>query len=241
MSENRYNVFSRKKADSPLETHNPSLFEKIGGESVVGQAVDVFYRRVMRDARINYFFFGVNITEQAEKQKAFLTMVCGGPHQYTGRDMSQSHAKLLSMGMNDRHFNLVMDHLQGALEELQVDELLVTEVLAIAESTREEVMGRKTAGQERASGREGRSQPPARIEPSAPPAPGRYLETAGPKRGTVGSIMSGRVVTLQPDTSIRDAVELFAQGEFQAVPVINAQGQLLGILTANDLLRETLR
>jgi CBS-domain-containing membrane protein len=67
------------------------------------------------------------------------------------------------------------------------------------------------------------------------------MESLGPKRGTVGSIMSGRVVTVQPDTAIRDAMELFAQGEVQAVPVINAQGQLLGILTANDLLREALR
>lgn len=241
MSENRYNVFSRKKAEPVLETHNPSLYEKIGGESVVGAAVDVFYRRVMRDARINYFFFGVNITEQAEKQKAFLTMVFGGPHQYTGRDMGQSHAKLLAMGMNDRHFNLVMDHLQGALEELQVDERLVKEVLAIAESTREDVMGRKARAQIPRSGREGVTQPPSRIESAVYPTAGRPMESLGPKRGTVGSIMSGRVVTVQPDTAIRDAMELFAQGEVQAVPVINAQGQLLGILTANDLLREALR
>lgn len=244
MSENRYSVFSRKKTDQPLETENRTLYEKIGGAAVVGQAVDVFYRRVMRDARINYFFFGVNVTEQAEKQKAFLSMVFGGPHQYTGRDMRHSHSKLLAMGMNDRHFNIVLDHLEAALTELGVEQGLVEAVLAIAESTREDVMGRRAAN------------PPAAardvLRPDAPPvlrkegglmtAPPRHTDAKaqGHPRGTVGSIMSGRVITIHPEASIQDAISVFAQSELQSIAVVNAQGQLVGQLTANDVLKASL-
>ena len=46
------------------------------------------------------------------------------------------------MGLNDKHFDVVMDHLGATLRELEVPENLVEQVLAIAESTRSDVLGR---------------------------------------------------------------------------------------------------
>src|ERR1700693_4633273 len=63
------------------------LYEEIGGEAAVNAAVDVFYRKVLKDERIKHFFDGVDMDKQASKQKAFLTMAFGGPHNYTGLDM----------------------------------------------------------------------------------------------------------------------------------------------------------
>lgn len=133
-----------EKQPPPEATANaePSLYDQLGGQDAVNAAVDIFYRKVVGDARINYFFFGVNVAEQAKKQKAFLTMAFGGPHHYTGQDMRRGHAKLVDMGLNDRHFDIVLDHLRDTLSELDVVEKLIDDVIAIAESTRKDVLGR---------------------------------------------------------------------------------------------------
>ncbi len=121
---------------------NQSLFEKLGGEAAVDAAVDIFYRRVLSDHRINRFFENVDMEKQAAKQKAFLTMAFGGPNNYTGADMRKAHAHLVEKGLNDTHFDAVMEHLTGTLEELKVPKELIDEVAAIAESTRNDVLCR---------------------------------------------------------------------------------------------------
>ena len=78
----------------------------------------------------------------ADKQKAFLTMAFGGPKAYTGKDMRAAHAHLVARGLNDSHFNAVAENLKLTLEELKVPEELISQVLAIAESTRSDVLGR---------------------------------------------------------------------------------------------------
>lgn len=132
----------KKAAPEVAASTEATLYDQLGGQAAVDAAVDIFYRKVVGDARINYFFFGVNVAEQAKKQKAFLTMAFGGPHHYTGQDMRRGHAKLVDMGLNDRHFDIVLDHLRDTLAELDVVEKLIDDVIAIAESTRKDVLGR---------------------------------------------------------------------------------------------------
>lgn len=119
-----------------------NLYEKIGGDAAVNAAVDVFYRKVLSDDRINQFFEGVDMEKQAAKQKAFLTMAFGGPHNYTGKDMREGHAHLVERGLNDSHFDAVMENLGATLKELNVPDDLIAEAAAIAESTRNDVLGR---------------------------------------------------------------------------------------------------
>ena len=128
--------------DATESTPNASLYEQLGGEPAVNAAVDIFYRKVIADPRINTFFFGVDMAQQAAKQKAFLTMAFGGPHNYTGLDMRRGHARLVDMGLTDRHFDAVLEHLGNTLRELGVAEPLVKQVNDIAESTRIDVLGR---------------------------------------------------------------------------------------------------
>ena len=120
-----------------------SLFEKLGSEKAVDAAIDGFYERVLRDPRINRFFAGIDMETQSRKQKAFLTMVFGGPNNYSGRSMTAAHAKLVEIGLNDSHFDAVVEHLGAALKHLGVADELISEVAAIAESTRDDVLGRK--------------------------------------------------------------------------------------------------
>ena len=119
-----------------------NLYEKIGGDAAVNAAVDIFYRKVLSDDRINHFFEGVDMERQAAKQKAFLTMAFGGPNNYTGKDMREGHAHLVKNGLNDTHFDAVVENLGATLQELNVPDELIAQAAAIAESTRNDVLGR---------------------------------------------------------------------------------------------------
>ena len=119
-----------------------TLYERIGGDAAVNAAVDIFYRKVLADKRINQFFDGVDMDKQAAKQKAFLTVALGGPNKYTGKDMREGHAHLVKRGLNDSHFDAVMENLAATLTELKVPAELIAEAAAIAESTRNDVLSR---------------------------------------------------------------------------------------------------
>lgn len=119
-----------------------TIYEQIGGEPAVDAAVDIFYRKVLADDRIARFFEGVDMDEQARKQKGFLTMVFGGPHSYTGKDMRTAHDRLVKMGMNDSHFDAVMENLGATLKELKVPDALIGEMAKVAESVRGDVLGK---------------------------------------------------------------------------------------------------
>lgn len=119
-----------------------TLFEQLGGQPAVEAAVDIFYRKVLADDRISRFFDGVDMDRQRAKQKAFLVMAFGGPNNYSGKDMRVGHAHLLKMGLNDTHFDAVVELLGATLKELGVSDNLIGQVAAIAESTRNDVLSR---------------------------------------------------------------------------------------------------
>jgi hemoglobin len=119
-----------------------TLYERIGGAAAVDAAVDVFYRKVLSDPRISRFFDEVDMDRQRAKQKSFLAMVFGGPNTYTGKDMRTAHAPLVKRGLDDSHFDAVAGHLQATLMELGVAKDCIDEVMAIAGSTRDDVLGR---------------------------------------------------------------------------------------------------
>lgn len=119
-----------------------SLYQRIGGEAAVNAAVDIFYRKVLNDYRINRFFDNTDMEKQLAKQKAFFTMAFGGPNNYTGKDMRAAHARLVDMGLDDSHFDAVMEHLGATLKELNVPQNLIAEAAGIAEGARKDVLGK---------------------------------------------------------------------------------------------------
>ena len=118
-----------------------SLYEQLGGEPAVNAAVDIFYRKMLSDNRVSRFFEGVDMDKQAGKQKAFLTMVFGGPAKYTGKDMYEGHKHLIKMGLNDSHVDAVIENLGATLKELGVKDELIAQVAGIANSVRDDVLG----------------------------------------------------------------------------------------------------
>ena len=119
-----------------------SLYEQLGGQAAVEAAVDNFYRKVLSDDRVSHFFENTDMDRQIAKQKAFLTMAFGGPHNYGGRDMRTAHAALVEKGLNDSHVDAIIELLGATLRELGVREELIGKVAAIAESTRKDVLNR---------------------------------------------------------------------------------------------------
>lgn len=120
----------------------PSLYETLGGEAAMQQAVEIFYRKMLTDDRVSCFFDDTDMDGQIAKQKAFLTFATGGPNHYTGKDMRQAHAHLLEKGLNDSHVDIVIQHLGETLSELQVAPAAIEEVKALAESVRADVLNR---------------------------------------------------------------------------------------------------
>ncbi|HBN23188.1 MAG TPA: group 1 truncated hemoglobin [Holosporales bacterium] len=117
-----------------------TIYEKLGGAPAMDAAVDIFYRKVLSDDRIARFFDGVDMDKQRAKQKAFLTMAFGGPHNYTGSDMRTAHKPLVDKGLNNSHFDAVVENLGTTLSELGISDDLIGEVAAVAETTRKDVL-----------------------------------------------------------------------------------------------------
>jgi len=120
-----------------------SLFEKIGGHAAVDAAVDRFYKHVLADDRIKHFFEGVDMQRQRRHQKMFLTYAFGGAPNYSGRSMREAHRHLVEeQGLDDSHFDAVVEDLALTLRELNVAEELVREVIDVTESVRDDVLNR---------------------------------------------------------------------------------------------------
>lgn len=119
-----------------------SLFQKLGGQTAVEAVVETFYRKVLTDARVSDFFDDVDMERQILNQQAFLTMVFGGPTNYSGKDMREGHKHLVARGLNDSHVDAVIDLLGQALTEHGVAESDIATVAGIANSVRDDVLNR---------------------------------------------------------------------------------------------------
>jgi hemoglobin len=118
------------------------VYSELGGAAGVERAVDIFYRKMLLDDRVAAYFESVDMDGQRAKQKAFLTMVLGGPNNYAGKDMRAAHAHLVKQGLNDLHVDVVVEHLGATLKELGANERQIAEVAALANSVRNDVLGR---------------------------------------------------------------------------------------------------
>jgi hemoglobin len=119
-----------------------SLYEELGGEPAVDAAVHLFYEKVLADEHVNHFFSGINIARQKRMQKAFLTVAFGGPNNYSGENMRKAHARAVDFGLIDSHFDAVAGHLNDTLVALGVPSDKVAAAMAIAETTRADVLGK---------------------------------------------------------------------------------------------------
>jgi truncated hemoglobin YjbI len=124
------------------EVEEMSIYEEIGGGDAIEAALEVFYDKVMDDPRVSVFFDGLDVDRIKRKQKAFLSMALGGPKQYDGRTLRAAHHRAVEAGLDEPVYEVFMGHFQSTLEELEVPEGKIGEIMAIADTGRNDVLNR---------------------------------------------------------------------------------------------------
>ncbi len=120
-----------------------SLFERIGGAPAVKATVAKLYSKILSDPILIPFFEDIDVERLRKSQTAFVSMAAGAKTPYTGQSLRTAHQHLVDkMGLNDVHFDAVATHLHDSLDELGVPKGLIEEVLAIVETTRDDVLNR---------------------------------------------------------------------------------------------------
>jgi len=122
-----------------LKAREDSLYQNLGGKAAIDAVVDAFYVKVLADKRVKDFFADVSMDKQRRKQKEFLSFAFGGPLPWTGKDMRKAHE---GMGLTEEHFNAIAENLVGTLKDFKVKQELIDQVVAIAVSTKDDVLGR---------------------------------------------------------------------------------------------------
>ncbi|MGH7513564.1 MAG: group I truncated hemoglobin [Gemmatimonadales bacterium] len=127
------------------DQEKPSLYDRLGGLYNIATVVDDLIDRVMADARLNA---NPRVDEAHHRVspagfKYYVTeQVCqasGGPQQYSGRSMGDSHRHLM---ITDQEWDAFMDDLQQAFDRFGVPEQEQEELKAIVEGTKESIVVR---------------------------------------------------------------------------------------------------
>jgi CBS domain-containing protein len=57
----------------------------------------------------------------------------------------------------------------------------------------------------------------------------------------VSEVMSKPLITVNPNTSVKDALSLMEQKDIRRLPVIDEKGQMVGIITAKDIFKAVMK
>lgn len=116
-----------------------SLYERLGGKPAIQSVVDDFIGNVAGDPRINGFFGGANIPRLNSMLVNQICEASGGPCKYSGRDMKSVHA---GMGVNEGHFNALVEDLVKSLDKYQVPAQEKKELLTALASMRGDIVAK---------------------------------------------------------------------------------------------------
>jgi hemoglobin len=104
-----------------------TLFDDMGGASVLHVAVDRFTDTVIADPRINFTFADTDLGKFKTLLYEQLCQLSGGPCKYSGRDMATAHKKLK---IGTAEFNALAEDLYIALGQSGVPYRLQNRLMA---------------------------------------------------------------------------------------------------------------
>ncbi len=126
-----------------LEQDRASLYQRLGGVYAIATVVDDFIDRIMVDPRLN----ANPLVDEAHHRvspagfKYLVTeMACwatGGPQQYSGKSMADSHAHLK---ITPQEWVAFMEDLDTTFDKFQVPQPERAEFTAIIESTKPDIV-----------------------------------------------------------------------------------------------------
>ncbi|CCH18747.1 group I truncated hemoglobin [Micromonospora lupini] len=119
------------------ETAPASNYDRIGGASSVKAAVELFYDKVLADPELAGYFATVDMAGQRRHLALMLTVVLGGPNEYTGRGLAEAHQPL---GIPVAHYAKVGEYLIATLAELGVPADVQDDVRAVLAQVQDQVV-----------------------------------------------------------------------------------------------------
>jgi len=131
-----------------MNTPAASLYDRLGGIYSIATVVDDFIDRVMADARLNA---NPRVDEAHHRVlppgfkylvTEMLAEAAGGPQHYTGRAMAESHRELQ---ITPEEWRAFMEDLDATLDKFDVPQQERSEVIAIVESTRNDIVVAETS------------------------------------------------------------------------------------------------
>lgn len=110
---------------------------------VIDAVVDFLYRKAIEDKHVNRFFEDIDLDRLRHRQKVFLMMALSGPlNDSTKARMRRIHAPLLKWGLDDSHFDRILEHVAEGLRACQVDGEVIAAAARNLEGFRDDVLGR---------------------------------------------------------------------------------------------------
>jgi hemoglobin len=145
------------KSQAVLADEKKPLYDRIGGSVGIKMIVDDFVTRALADPRVNLQRVGVkrggfsihhnqsmewdasadNIAALKLHMAEFMGLSTGGPSKYTGEDLKTT---VTNMHFNNSNFDAAMGDLKATLDKLQIANQEQKELLAVMETTREQVV-----------------------------------------------------------------------------------------------------
>jgi two-component system chemotaxis sensor kinase CheA len=125
-----------------LQEASGSLFVRLGGQAVLDSAIDILYDKILADERIKGYFENIDTERLRNKQKAFMAFAFGGEAEYKGKSLEEAHR---SLGLSGDHFQVMVEHFRGALNELNVAETVIDEAAKSILSTQDKIISEPLA------------------------------------------------------------------------------------------------
>lgn len=117
-----------------------SLYEKYGGFETVSKIVHAFYEEVLDSDVIGHRFADTDMKRQINHQTMFLCQVLGGPDNYKGRSLADSHYHL---DISEAEFTEVATLLEECLEDAGMESGDVATVIGIVAAAKDQIIDPK--------------------------------------------------------------------------------------------------
>jgi truncated hemoglobin YjbI len=160
-----------------------SLYERLGGKEAISAVVEDFAGNVLADARINKKFAKSDPARLVANLKDFVCFATGGPCQYKGLSMKESHK---NMGTTAGEFNALVEDLVKTLDKFKVAEKDKNELLSALAGLKGDIVESEST----ATG----TVLPASFKPAPPlgaPAAAASASPAPPKTGSLYDRLGG--------------------------------------------------
>ncbi len=126
------------RADAPTTQAGAALYNDLGGTPGIERVVDATLAIVHDDPHINLFFENTDIPDLRRLLVEQICAATGGPCEYTGRSMEESHSGL---GLTDEDFDRFVADMIAAMDGLSVPKELQQRLLGLLGPMRTQIVG----------------------------------------------------------------------------------------------------